>query len=154
VRVVRLFRRLLALILSLPLIRGWHARRLARALEAKQATLGMELQKYYVEVETPAKKALKRAVLEGLVPPDTLSMGEVRGGPALFFNNDETKEVFIGRDYEHAVDEFLKWYRELKAMGPDYVPPTAKTTQLNRHDRRAYASKKFREKQKRKEARR
>lgn len=96
----------------------------------------------------PAKRALHRITLAGLCPPDTVSMGLMRGGPAVFFTHDRGKEIFIGETYEHAADKFLEWMRDQLARGPGYVPPTKKTTLLSRHERRAYASKKFRNKQK------
>jgi hypothetical protein len=96
----------------------------------------------------PAKRALKRAVLAGLCPPDTMSMGICNGGPALYFKHDAAQEVFIGKTYEDAVDHFLWWLREMQRAGPAYAPTTKSTTKLSRHERRAYASKKFRNKQK------
>lgn len=99
-------------------------------------------------LETPAKRALRRITLEGLCPPDTVSMGVMNGGPAVYFTHDLAKEVFIGNTYEHAADRFIEWMRDQKAMGEGYAPTTKKTTKLNRHERRAYESKKFRNKHK------
>ena len=100
-------------------------------------------------LEDPAKRELRRITLEGLCPPDTVSMGVMNGGPAVFFTHDRGKEVFIGHTFEHAADNFLVWMRDAKSRGAAYVPPTKNTTKLSRHDRRAYASKKFRNKHKR-----
>lgn len=105
-----------------------------------------ELQK--AVLETPAKRALKRITLEGLCPPDTVSMGVMNGGPAVFFTHDLGKEVFIDLTYEGAAERFIQWMKQQRALGEGYVPKTSNTTNLSRHERRAYASKKFRNKHK------
>lgn len=99
------------------------------------------------------KETLRRIALWGICPPDTVSLGVMNGGFAVFYKHDKATEIFIGNDYDHAADKFFEWLKGLQDRGPDYAPTTKTTTKLNRHDRRAYASKKFRNSQKRKKDR-
>jgi len=85
-----------------------------------------------------ARAALRRVVDARLFPPDCVSAGGCRGGPALFFTHDGHKEVFIGNTYDHAADELLKWWREESAAG--VTPITTGSTHMNRAERRAWKS--------------
>ena len=87
-----------------------------------------------------ARRALRRVVDARLFPPDCVSAGACRGGPAMFFTHDGHKEVFIGNSYEHAADELLKWWREENAAG--VTPSTKHSTHMNRAERRAWKSNK------------
>lgn len=88
-----------------------------------------------------ARAALRRVVDAREFPPDCVSAGASRGGPALFFKHDDALEVFIGSSYDHAATELLAWWRGQKAA----PPTTATTTKLNRAQRRAWRSNKRRD---------
>jgi hypothetical protein len=91
-----------------------------------------------VRTDEEAVTALRKVWNKKLFPPDCVSAGLCRGGPALFFTHDEAKEVFIGASYDHAADQLIKWYLEERAAK---VEPTTKTvTKLNRAQRRAWSS--------------
>ena len=85
-----------------------------------------------------AQRAILKVTAAHLFPPDCLSAGAVHGGPALILKHDGAVEVFIGRTYDHAADELLKWWRQKQAVG--IAPTTKTTTKLNRASRRAWAS--------------
>lgn len=84
--------------------------------------------------------ALRKIADARVCSPDTVSAGECRGGPAIFFRHDGATEVFIGRTYDHAANEFLQWIQVQNRAGE--APTTAKTTKLNRAQRRFWASNK------------
>jgi hypothetical protein len=92
------------------------------------------------ELMAPAAAAMKK-VYKALpkVPPDTLTGGIQNGGSALFFRHDEGIEIVIGRDYDHAADRFIQWYREEREA--DVEPRTKTTTQMSRSERRATSSR-------------
>lgn len=98
------------------------------------------MQQFSEHQSDEAKAALRRVIDARLFPPDCVSAGGCRGGPALFFTHDEQKEVFIGHTYDHAADELLKWWREEDAAG--VAPVTKQSTHLNRAQRRAWKSNK------------
>jgi hypothetical protein len=87
-----------------------------------------------------AQNAIRRVAEARLFPPDCVSAGAVRGGPALIFKHDGATEIFIGTSYDHAAGKLLQWFREERSAGE--APQTRKTTRLNRATRRAWASNK------------
>lgn len=84
--------------------------------------------------------ALRKIADARLCAPDTVSAGEAHGGPAIFFRHDGGTEVFIGRTFSHAADEFLQWIRVQNEA--DQAPSTKHTSKLNRAQRRFWASNK------------
>lgn len=91
------------------------------------------------ELMAPGAAALKK-VYAALpkVPPDTITAGIQNGGHALFFRHDEAMEICIGRDYDHAADQLIKWYREEEKA--EVAPTTRETTKMPRKERRATSS--------------
>lgn len=91
------------------------------------------------ELLSPSAAAMRK-VYKALpkLPPDTLSGGVQNGGEALFFRHDDGIEVFIGKNYDHAADKFIEWYREEEAA--EVAPTTKTTTKMPRRERRAASS--------------
>lgn len=86
------------------------------------------------------REALRKIADARVCAPDTVSAGELRGGPAVFFRHDTGIEVFIGHTYDHAASKFLEWI-ELQNEA-DEAPGTRLTSKLNRAQRRFWASNK------------
>lgn len=92
------------------------------------------------ETFNEGSEALRKIADARVCAPDTVSAGECRGGPAIFFRHNDGMEVFVGNTYDHAANEFLQWITVQNRA--DEAPKTSKTTKLNRAQRRFWASNK------------
>lgn len=98
------------------------------------------LQRGVQETFDEGSEALRKIANARVCVPDTVSAGECHGGPAIFFRHDGGMEVFIGKTYDHAANEFLQWISVQNGAGE--APKTTKTSKLNRAQRRFWASNK------------
>lgn len=90
-------------------------------------------------VRSEVEEAVARIVVETDIAPDCVSAGELRGGCAIFIEHSvrgkKNTTAFVHKSFEGAATEAIAWIRS-------DAPATGSRSKMNRHQRRAFQSKK------------